>query len=354
MSTMTPRESAPGGRRSRPCPAIGGPISPADCGAQRGSKLDCPGTCPFFPFGSAGYDRLIEVEQGWQHKTLRRLVRELGAPRLQKLTAEASPDGRMRDEDLTVAAEFMMHRVLLRERDASGRTYGERWAAERWAGLTNDERVYMEHWLRGSGAVLEVQRVAGEQEIECTDLLADDGRVFTLVDRALARDAVRYARILTFVYHFRRMSRVSGAILVIDPSLWPLWRERLEERSSEARMGPREFVTQRFMECAAWLPELSRAQRARLVSSMELNQCVGTWTLEAPMADVAGVLRGLPDFEEEEPEAAPGFPTPSAHFDWLRRGASKALEDEMPAMFRTDRRTRASVCSGACGSIPTA
>ena len=44
-------------KRLRDCPALGRAITPAECGAGRGSAYQCPVECPFFPFTPANYEK---------------------------------------------------------------------------------------------------------------------------------------------------------------------------------------------------------------------------------------------------------------------------------------------------------
>ena len=55
------------GKHERPCPAMNGFIKSADCGAQRGSKLACPATCPHYPFGTSreSYDLFLKLDERW-------------------------------------------------------------------------------------------------------------------------------------------------------------------------------------------------------------------------------------------------------------------------------------------------
>jgi len=52
-----------GGKRA--CPGLGGAICPSCCGARRGSKIECPASCPHFPFGTeAGLATLVFFAAG--------------------------------------------------------------------------------------------------------------------------------------------------------------------------------------------------------------------------------------------------------------------------------------------------
>ena len=70
----TPKPSrSPGGKyKTRHCPALKGAISPADCGAKRGSELDCPDDCLSFPFARAGFDLWLKVDNAWAAKEIGR------------------------------------------------------------------------------------------------------------------------------------------------------------------------------------------------------------------------------------------------------------------------------------------
>ena len=241
-----------------------------------------------------------------------------------------------------LAMAYMFYMVMSRERDPQGRTGWERWEAEGWAGLSNDERVLTQYRRHSFATVLEVQRVLDGQRIQCVDLLAPEPKPFLLFDRSMASQLVRFDRLLTFVTHYPHFSRPSFYPTSIPVDMWSDWLDNVrrfwrEERRTHPDLTLQDWLAENFGEAAAAIQELAQSRRRAMLDQLDLHQCVATYKLNAPRAQIEALLRGKQDFTEQpEPEAEAPFAKPLALFRWLRRGESKALEDRLVPAFRHD------------------
>jgi hypothetical protein len=321
-STVSP---APAGKKQRPCPVLNGPISAADCGAQRGRRLPCPASCPFFPFAPAGFELWSRVEAEWSRKALDRVIRVHGRQRLQAcLKAEELP---LEPEStrVTVALGRALHRLLFREPGPDGRTVAAAWEAAGWAGLNNDEQVMMRHQRDTRLAVLEVQRVADARSLVCTDLLDPARPPFLVMDRELAPSVVRFTRLLTGLTHFPHFATPSLPTVEVSHALWAGWWDWVRTQAATAAGVPaadvsaeavRGYLEAHLGESLAQLKQLEREHRVELLEELGLYQCLARFQLEVPLAEFEAVLHQHPALR---PAALPPLlqlGAPRAAFTW--------------------------------------
>jgi hypothetical protein len=198
-------------KRLRDCPALGCAITPADCGARRGSVYQCPVECSYFPFTPANYEKHGEIESRLIQKTYARASREMTAAERESMLRVLDESEGAADEVLANHARFAW--LYHWRRDAEGRTFAERWLADVNNGLTNDERVLLAGMNAMRPALVEVHRILDDQTIEGVDLL--DGSPLRIVDRANAAAVARYSTLLMWVYPMRHYDRTSGGALFI-------------------------------------------------------------------------------------------------------------------------------------------
>lgn len=320
------------GKKSRPCPVLNGPISAADCGRQRGSRLACPATCPFFPFAPAGYDLWLKVEAEWLRKSLDRVIRARGRDRLQaQMKREQLP---LDSESATVEAALAraLHRLLFLEPGPDGRTVAAAWEAADWEGLNNDEQLMMRHRRGTRLAVLEVHRVRSEREVECVDLLEPARPPFRVVDRHLAPRVVRFTRLLTGLTDYPHFAAPTLPTLEVPLAVWADWwtwaRERAAAGSgaepSSAAPNVRTFLETHLREAVEHLNELLRAYRVGLLEQMGLLQYLARYRLEGSAADFAAALREHPALRAADLPALPQLGPPLAGFEWVDNTADQA------------------------------
>jgi len=174
--------------KRRFCPVVGREIFSAECGENRGSRYACPADCPYSPFAPANYDQLLDLEELVDRKTL-------------EWWFDTAPDRGLIQAGMEAARKnhspHALHAFLAREiffrRDASGRTCARRWEDAGFPGLRNDERVLLRAKLQVRVTLLEVRRVLDAERTEAVDLLQPTGTPLLILDRGLARRAVRFA-----------------------------------------------------------------------------------------------------------------------------------------------------------------
>ena len=191
---------------SRDCPAAGRLLTPAECGDGRMSRYACPETCPFNVWRPEHYPELVQTHDRLDAKVIRELVRDADA-RGQDLAPPGEDDGLARGD--------YFFGKLYRERDAQGTTFRDRWAAAKFQGLSNDERLLFCAIAKARVHVIEVRTALDSQTCAAIDLLDDAAGEFRIVDASLAQAAGRFAALVGRMYptpHFRRMHGIALSI----------------------------------------------------------------------------------------------------------------------------------------------
>jgi hypothetical protein len=323
----------------RPCPAKGGTISAADCGAQRGSKLACPAHCPYFPFGTEAYDSWLKVDGEWISKVVGYLYRKIGPGAMGELINKF----KLRTEDPDTHAESAYYGAvyygLMRWRGPDGRTIADTWETEGWSGLNNDECVMMRYRRRSFVTIIEIQRILDDKALKCIDLLRPGEESFTLFDRLTAANAARFDRILVWLTHYPHFSRI-GAIGIPIPALL---RERaveairaMAQEHLNADCNIHDYLADNFVETAELLWEMQRQHMVSMFRHMDASHAVVTYRLQGPIQEVRTVLESKPEFQlADDHEIAPDE-QPATGYVWLRKGESKWIEEALPQPFRHD------------------
>jgi hypothetical protein len=332
-------------KNKRLCPAMNGLISVADFGAQRGSKLNCPADCPFYPFSPKGYDLLLKLNESLGPKAIGYAVRHLGADRFKK---PAKPRFSRKEDDMTdvvLANSHALFSALFFERDPAGCTLADRWEAEGWTGLDNDQRNMMQHGRHSYVTVMEVQKILDHQSTLCVDVFSPSLPAFVLMDRTCTPTLARFTRLLAWIFHYPHFSCLGGASIQIEFYIWPFWNEILEKRliqeqAIEPDLTLREFLTQDFIWAIDVLSELGLDYRRRAFQSVDFYHCVATYRLLGAAPAVAAVLQNKPDFAPLPLQKDEGFALPLAKFTWLRRGESAQIEQSMIGVFRHSNQSR--------------
>ena len=301
LSTMS--NKALTSKKARACPALDRTITPAECGAQRGSKIACTAECPFNPFGTASYDLYLKLDSAWVGKALQRVVDSLGREEFQKRLREQTLPIRNKDLELDFAAHNVLYLSLCFDRNAEGRTLGDQWEAEGLPGLNNDEQVMTRHRRATVPAVLEVQRVLGNDQAECIDLLAPETGSFLIYDRGVAEASARFTVVLSWLTRYPHYARTSGIALQLPPALWEQWRDRLNSRHEEARkeqpdLDFRTFLARNMVIAGDEAVRLQTEMNAPLQDGLMIHR--SEFTLEAPLDEVQAAIEGAGDFREEK------------------------------------------------------
>ncbi|HBA83218.1 MAG TPA: hypothetical protein DCZ95_03900 [Verrucomicrobia bacterium] len=194
-------------KKQRHCPAVERTISAQECGANRASHYACPASCIYNPWAPANYDKALEINDRVRKKIYDRLIVEL-----RKQGGWASiPEGA--DESLS-SQQFFMSEIHLKK-DAGGRTFIERWEAEGFKDLDNDERFLLKQQALIHVAAIEARRIVSEEECEAVDLLDPELKPFIVHDRAFSRRVVRFSHLLGWVFPMPHYHRTFGAAVDI-------------------------------------------------------------------------------------------------------------------------------------------
>lgn len=331
MHTISNPSRAPGGKyNTRHCPALDGVITPADCGAKRGSKLDCPDDCPFFPFARAGLDLWVKVDNAWTAKALGYVEKQMNLARFQEIVRRQRIPMRSEQLELECAVQNALYAVLFIQRDAAGKTLVQKWESENWAGLNNDEQVMMRCRLRGRPTVIEARRIVDAWFVECVDVLDPAAGPLRVLDRGLAARMVRFSRILTWLIPYPHFSRVSASAIQVPYAVWPEWRATVEQRHQTARetrpdLTLKDFLAEAIVETTMLVGELGDAHRARMLASLDFEHCLTLFRYTCPRADLERVFDAKPDFERTKEDDRSPDDRALAAYNWVGRGESAAL-----------------------------
>jgi len=301
---------------------------------MRVSKIPCTARCVHSPFSIDTYDAFRRVDRSLSVKAMQYLSKHVTrhefmamASRLWPLKAEGGKSNDVVAQDLASYALFFV------QKDPAGRTLAERWEAENWRGLTNDERVIFCARREAYPTVIEVQRVLDDQAIECTDTLAPGSEPFVVFDRRTAARAVRFDQYLVWLSRFPHYHRIGSAGLLVSRHVAQELERELRSRARvgygpEDTLALRHYLKSHFGECAKLLVELSVASRRRIIDAMDLHHCVARYRLAAEREEVQRILDGKVDFVSDRQAPDKDDPPGTTSYVWLRRGESEAFEQQ--------------------------
>ncbi|MFH1844081.1 MAG: hypothetical protein ABIF77_12820 [bacterium] len=330
-------------KSKRICPVLGGSICTACCGTNRGSKLDCPPLCPFFPFGTDAYDQWLKVDGTWFPKALKYVLSRLTfqgfEEAVQRLSMGTQSDEETREESGGVHA---VHYFFGVNTDESGRTLADHWEQEGWRGLNNDERVMSKYRRHTLPTIIEIQKTLCDQAMECFDVLDPARGKFLLFDRATAARAVRFTRFLTWITHYPHFCRLAGMGLEVSSHVFEEFSELLAEAVAgepdiDEVPAAKRHLAENFAQWCDRIGQLSVERRERMVRSLDAYHCRAWYAFQVERSRIAEVLAAKPDFElDEDHDGEPEDPPDTEYYDWLRLGEAKEIERDMVATFRYD------------------
>jgi len=338
---MTPRHTCEvcGRRARRRCPTLEAYICTRCCGAKRGPDFGCPADCEFYPFGIAGYDLWLNLNDTLILKMIKRVVGEVGEYHFESVMSSFPTVGLTSPQDQDDAAYLAVLHCLVVERDGEGKTRAERWEAEGWAGLRPDEALMMKYQSGAFVTVTEIQRVLDHQRTECVDLFDPERTPFIIVDRSLAGRATRFDRILGWMTHYPHFSR-PGLVchevpqLVYQELLDRIWESAEEEGYARDEGGYKAYMSENLSGLIEFLFEMPREKMRAIFKSMDSFHCVGTYDITGSREEIRRILEDRPDFEWGDREPDEGDSPEVDHYDWMRLGESQEIEKEMPSAFR--------------------
>ncbi|MFM8809645.1 MAG: hypothetical protein ACKOJB_12235, partial [Chthoniobacterales bacterium] len=172
----------------RDCPAVGRKITGQECGANRGTRYDCPSDCPHCPWTEENYDQLLEISRKFDQKLTDFYGKTVGVAAVMQ---------RLRPQEFKIEMdemEFMQrcHLEFYQREIRPGKKLFDLWRESGWSGLRNDEIFLAGFAPQSRAAFFEVRRVLDDLRCECSDVLEGDAATFTICDRGLAEMARQY------------------------------------------------------------------------------------------------------------------------------------------------------------------
>jgi len=322
--------------KHRFCPAIGGELRPAECGASRNSRYNCPAECPHNPLAPSNYDLLLAVEDGLDTKTFRWVARE--DPGRDETFMGRLETARTGSLEQGLHASIVWH--IFFERDASGLTSSQRWEKAGFPGLNNDERVLFAAKMKMRIVLLEIQRVVDADCTEAMDLLGGDRAPLRLVDRSFAACVVRFASLLGWSYPLPHFWRLSGtAVKLSDLGLFST--EEVLAETIRHLGGPseteakRRWLAEHFDQMAKSIAATANERMRRMYIGLDASWGHAVYELRAPYAECRAVLDAEPALEPADLEAserAEGFKEVRTWFDDSADARAKSLKQGRPLL----------------------
>lgn len=339
MSNGPTQKSA--GKKRRDCPALGRTISSAECGSQRGDKITCPATCPYYPLGVAGHGLYARLDEEWSVKALGLVMPRMGTEPLQAIVKQQALPVADADTRLSSGIQQVLLVKLFLERDAAGHALADGWEDQPLSELNNDERVMTRHRRHGRVTVIEVQRIADGVSFMAQDLFEPDRPPFLVVEPVTAGRAVRFTRLLGWLTHYPGAARLSLPAFELPHAVYADWEARARAEFAQAQTETpgllwKDFLSLRFGRCAALLHTVMDEQAARLRARTDLNRCLAAYALKVPGAEIEAVLQGKPEFRPDREATADPSAAPHVRYVWLRLGESAALEKELEGLVHMD------------------
>ncbi len=331
-----------GKKAKRDCPALGGSICTLCCGSKRGSEIDCPAECPFYPFGTANYDLWLKVDGSWRMKMLTYVAGRCGEDAVGKMAGLMMfgdpEDAGARDN----AYAFALHEMLFGEPDEPGCVLADEWEAAGWKGLNNDEIVMAQRCRHAFPTIIEVRSILDEESFECVDVLDSEAEPFIAFDRSIANSATRFSLLLVWIARYPHYTRpMAGGVEIRREDLEHLL-EKLRERAildtgDSSDGGVKEYLRVDFVGACELVQDLAHERWEHMMQTLDVRRCVARYALKGPRKKILAVLNSKPDFElDADYQPEDGKSAETKQYVWLRRGESKALEERMDAAFRSE------------------
>jgi hypothetical protein len=277
-------------KKLRNCPAIGGTLTPAECGAGRHGRYECPNGCPFDPFSVENYDQLLETETALDRKMMEWLFTRSTDARRVSLEYE-----RLMARGAEVAAHSFVTREFFVRRDAEGTTGAERFESVYGASLKNDERVLLKCKKQTRATFMETRTVLADGRVQLVDLLAADPKPMWCLDRSLAARAPRFLGFAAWWYPAPHFARLAGSIAVfVEPPGWEMRDVGIEiarhigAPEEPGAMG--DWLALEFERFSDAVVATGRVRHRRMMESMDARLCTAVYELRAPFAECRDIL----------------------------------------------------------------
>lgn len=286
-----------GKKKGRMCSALNRTITSAECGASRNTQHGCPATCVHNPFNPEHYEQALAIEDALFQKVLDRLAAELGP-------ALPAPPTR-REEEL--AGFVQMVRARFFDRDATDRTFAERWRTAGYAELSNDERVLFEGQSQLRVVLLEIQQITGPEQCLAVDRLTPTAPPLLIQDRSLADAAVRFASYVGWAFPQPHYWRLHGVVTAV-PECQPLEATVVLQQVVRHLGGPKEgeplqnWLAANFVRVNQALYALAEGLEQRTWAQLDARFHTVTYRLRVPDAEMRRRLAALPALVPQKPD----------------------------------------------------
>ncbi len=322
--------------KHRFCPAIGGELRPAECGANRNSRYSCPPDCPHNPVALSNYDQLLALETGLDAKAFQWVA-------LQDPIRDASFARRLEEASAGSPAQGLHAAVMWQlffKRDDSGLTSSQRWEAAGFPGLVNDERVLFAAKMKMRIVLLEVRQVLDAERTEAADVLTEDGPPLRIVDRSFAASAVRFASLLGWAYPLPHFWRLSGTAIKLF-ELGPFCVEEVVAETVRHLGGPvdaearRRWLAEHYVRTEKSITAAANERLRRMYLGLDASWGHAVYELKVPYADCRSAIDDEPAVESADLEAserAEGFKEVRIWFDDSAAARAQSLGQGRPLL----------------------
>ncbi len=149
------------GKSRNLCPAAGKVICSVCCGSKRGSEINCSPDCAYSPFSIKGYALWLKTDSNLALKILRYIDQVYGEEHFRNIIRHMSFESGLQEaeHDEATAAGAAVYYILFVERDKDNQALADRWKANNWQGLNNDERVMMNYRFNSRATIIEIQKL---------------------------------------------------------------------------------------------------------------------------------------------------------------------------------------------------
>jgi hypothetical protein len=334
MTMPQPLASSQPAKNLRPCPALHGVIKPADCGAQRGSKLPCPEDCPFLPWGTAADELLSKVDAGVIRKSSRFVFDHVSKAQLDRWYRDGQNLYADLESPQILASGYVLWQALGHYRGAGGKTLLELWESQGWDGLNNDERIVLQCRRKTTLTVVETQRTIDPFTVVCVDLFQPEAGEFKVRNYDLASSTARFTRMLGWVVPLPFYRCLSPITFLVPSNAWSAWRTSVtgrfeEQRRTQPDLKLSEFLESNLLTCVQLIQTLIRAQQQMVMEELDFKLCMAYYQRKVPAADLAAKFSSRPEFEAKESPRLRSSLKTKAYYTWHARGESAAMLAEL-------------------------
>jgi hypothetical protein len=320
----------------RNCPALETAICSRCCGTKRVSEITCVPECEYNTFGTKAIEAFRDLDNNLFNNLLLPYFRDNGIVSIQEVN-------RLRNEssgemDFTNKAHVFFHMRLFHELQPNGKTVFENWHNNGFEKLSHDCQLLLEYKSKAMPTIIELQKNIDANFIECIDIFDKERGSFLLLDPVISQEQFpRFTRVMAWLEDYPVFSRLSAHCETLPDMCANRFIEEIEHFAQEppychAKFPEKQYIFENFEECLLRPLEITEQAANEMLANLDFKTCLAAYDMGNNREKVLEIILSLPDFSENPDAANSG----EIYFDWLRRGKSKAIEDNMPEAFRFD------------------